>query len=313
MVDKQYFVDEYWRSRLALLAEDCRQIKCHQCGVMDDDRNGCLTMLRTSREGQKKEAQWQRTSSPHPPQSVAQQKIRFQFAIQGPLRFLSHLETMRVFTRALRRAQFPVQYSQGFHPQPLLNFATALPVGVASTAEYADIVLYETIEPKQFETRLNAVLPDHIRILDAWDMPLSALSLMSVPLVVRYHVEVPAYLVLASDTPVSDRIRTLLAHADVTVSRWHKKGLRSINIRPAIVTLAVMPEANQTVTFEMFVREDDEAKAKPLEVIQALLALGDNVLPSLRIYKHDVFVREATHLIPIRRYSPHTEAHEVHV
>jgi hypothetical protein len=131
--------------------------------------------------------------------------------------------------------------------------------------------------------------------------------------VVRYHVEVPAYLVLASDTPVSDRIRTLLAHADVTVSRWHKKGLRSINIRPAIVTLAVMPEANQTVTFEMFVREDDEAKAKPLEVIQALLALGDNVLPSLRIYKHDVFVRESTHLIPIRRYSPHTEAHEVHV
>ena len=84
MVDKQYFVDEYWRSRLALLAEDCRQVKCHQCGVIDDDRDGCLTMLRTSREGQKQDAQWQRQSKPTLPQTVAQQKMRFQFAIQGP-------------------------------------------------------------------------------------------------------------------------------------------------------------------------------------------------------------------------------------
>jgi radical SAM-linked protein len=213
----------------------------------------------------------------------------------------------------LRRAQFPVQYSQGFHPQPLLNFATALPVGVESTAEYADLVLSDYQEPEQFQSRLNAVLPDHLHILDAWDMPLPAPALMSTPLAAQYHIEVPAHLIPASAISVSDRIQALLAREDVTVPRWHKKGRRHVNIRPAMVALEVISAANDMVTFEMLVRENNEAKAKPLEVIQALLNLGEAALPSLRVHKCATVVGEATPFTPIRRYSLHTEAREVHV
>ncbi|MDH3599181.1 MAG: TIGR03960 family B12-binding radical SAM protein, partial [Candidatus Tectomicrobia bacterium] len=241
MVDKQYFVDEYWRSRLALLAEDCRQVKCHQCGVIDDDQDGCLTMLRTSREGQKKEETWERTSSPERPQTQPQQKIRFHFAIQGPLRFLSHLETMRAFTRALRRAQMPVQHSQGFHPQPQLNFATALPVGVESTGEYADVVLFEPVEPSQFQADLNAVLPDYMHILDAVSVPLKMPSLMSEPLAARYDLEVPIHLLPDGAPSPAARVQALLARDDIPMQRWHKKGPRQVNIRPGIVSLEVLP------------------------------------------------------------------------
>ena len=125
-------------------------------------------------KGRKQEANWQRQSSPVRPQALPLQKIRFRFAIQGPLRFLSHLETMRVFTRSLRRAQLPVYYSQGFHPQPALAFATALPVGVESTGEYADVVLYERLEPVVFQERLHVVLPQHMRMLGAETVPLQA-------------------------------------------------------------------------------------------------------------------------------------------
>jgi radical SAM-linked protein len=312
MVDKQYFVDEYWRSRLALLAEDCRQVKCHQCGVIEDDQDGCLTMLRTSREGQKKEATWQRQSSPERPQTTAVQKIRFRFAKQGALRFLSHLETMRALTRALRRAAIPVQHSQGFHPQPLLNFATALPVGVESTAEYGDVTLFAALDPGVFQARLNAVLPDSLRMLEASAVPLNATSLMSEPLAAQYSVELPAALLPDDGTSLPSRVRALLACGDISMPRWHKKGPRQVNIRPGVVRLNVMPMVGDTVTFNMLVREDAEAKAKPQEVMCALLALQDDDLPSLHIYKHEAFVRDGADFIPVmERHAP--EAQEVHV
>ncbi len=262
--------------------------------------------------GKKKEQTWQRQSSPERPQTVGVQKIRFRFAKQGGLRYLSHLETMRALTRALRRAQMPMQHSQGFHPNPLLNFATALPVGVESTGEYGDITLYEAVDPAAFQARLNAELPDNLRMLDARAVPLKATSLMSEPLAATYSVDVPAALVPENGASLPSRVRDLLACDDIPMQRWHKKGPRQINIRPGIVRLDVMPMVGDTVTFDMFVREDAEAKAKPFEVIGALLTLKDEELPSLHIYKHEAFVREGTDFIPVmERHAP--EAQEVHV
>lgn len=299
MVDKQYFVDEFWRSRLGLLAEDCRQVKCHQCGVIDDDQQGCLTMLRGSREGRKKEAHWQRQSSPERPQTCPQQKVRFRFAIQGPLRFLSHLETLRMLTRALRRAQLPVQYSQGFHPQPQLAFATALPVGVESRAEYADVVLYQHVDPGRFQERLNAVLPANCQVLDACSVPLKAPSLMSEPLATHYDVDLPLALLPQRGASLGEQIQNLMAHDVITVQRWHKKGPRQVNIRPGIMHLDMMPAGADTMTLSMRLHESAAAKAKPLEVMQALLGLDDDCLRCLRIYKRETFAHEAAPLIPL--------------
>jgi radical SAM-linked protein len=304
MVDKQYFVDEYWRSRMGLLAEDCRQVKCHQCGVIDDDKQGCLTMLRTSREGRQKEANWQRRSSPAQTATLPQQKLRFRFAIQGPLRFLSHLETVRVFTRALRRARMPVQHSQGFHPHPHLAFATALPVGIESTGEYADIVLYETLDPGQFLERLNAVLPTHIRLLEARTVPLKAPALMAEPLVARYTVEFPRRWLPDHGLPVAERVQALLACRDLPVQRWHKKGARQVNLRPGIDSLEVLSSSSDSLALSMLLREEETVKAKPHEVIQVLLGIAEDDLYALRVLKHEAFIREEARLTPLMHYQP---------
>lgn len=304
MVDKQYFVDEFWRSRMGLLAEDCRQVKCHQCGVIDDDTQGCLTMLRSSREGSKKEASWQRTSHRERPRRQPQQKIRFRFSIKGPLRFLSHLETVRVFTRALRRAQLPVQYSQGFHPQPQLAFATALPVGVESGGEYADVVLYQQVAPEQLLERLNAVLTAHIQILDAHTVPLKAPSLMAEPLAAHYDVDLPLEALPTNGSSLSERIQHLLARDNIPVQRWHKKGPRQVDIRPGIIELAAMPPVANSVTVSMRLHESSTAKAKPQEVLQTLLDLDEDRLRCLRLFKHETFVHVAEQLVPLTHYQP---------
>jgi radical SAM-linked protein len=221
---------------------------------------------------------------------------------------------MRAFTRALRRAQMPVQHSQGLHPQPQLNFATALPVGVESTGEYADVVLFEPVEPGRFQAALNAVLPDYMHILDAATVPLKMPSLMSEPLAARYDIDVPVHLVPDGAPSPAARVQALLARDDIPMQRWHKKGPRQVNIRPGIVSLEVLPVAADTVTVELLAREEPAAKAKPLEVIQALFELNDDELSSVRIYKQESFVRDATGFIPILQHRPHVVlAHEVPV
>jgi radical SAM-linked protein len=206
----------------------------------------------------------------------------------------------------------PVHHSLGFHPQPQLNFATALPVGVESAGEYADVVLFEPVEPSQFQAALNAVLPDDIHILDAVTVPLKMPSLMSEPLAARYDIEVPVHLL--PDGALAARVQALLARDDIPMQRWHKKGPRQVNIRPGIVSLEVLPSAAGRLTVELLVREEPEAKAKPLEVMQALFELSDDQLSSVRIYKQESFVRDASGFIPILQHRPHVvPAHEVPV
>jgi radical SAM-linked protein len=243
---------------------------------------------------------------------VPRQKLRFRFAIEGPLRFLSHLETLRVFTRALRRAQLPVQYSQGFHPQPQLAFATALPVGTESTGEYADVVLHACLEPRHVQERLNAVLPQHMRVLDARTVPLKAPALMSERLVAQYTVDVPQCLLPVNNVPLPERVQALLTCSHVPVQRWHKKGPRQVNIRPGIASLEVRLACGNTTTFAMLLHEEETLKTKPQEVIQALLGLDATQLCALRIYKHEAFVYEEGRLVSLMHHQPHAaQAREV--
>ncbi|MCP3980443.1 MAG: TIGR03960 family B12-binding radical SAM protein [bacterium] len=96
-----------------------------------------------------------------------QQKPRFRyrarFTKQGPLRFLGHLDLMRLLMRALRRAGYSLVYSQGFNPKPKISFSPALAVGVASEGEYVDFDTYDVLDAPLEAERINAVLPEGVR------------------------------------------------------------------------------------------------------------------------------------------------------
>jgi hypothetical protein len=109
-------------------------------------------------------------------------------------------------------------------------------------------------------------------------------------------------------------VQALLARDDIPMQRWHKKGPRQVNIRPGIVSLEVLPVAEGRLTVALLAREEPEAKAKPLEVMQALFELSDDQLSSVRIYKQESFVRDVSGFIPILQHRPHVvPAHEVPV
>lgn len=94
-------------------------------------------------------------------------KIQYQFKRSTPLRFLSHLDQQRLFQRAFRRAEIPVEYSQGFNPHPRMSFALAMSVGLTSDGEYGEVIVSEDIDVDTFISRMNQVLPNGLEIIAA--------------------------------------------------------------------------------------------------------------------------------------------------
>ena len=99
-----------------------------------------------------------------------------------------------------------------------------------------------------------------------------------------------------------------MARDDIPVQRWHNKGPRKVNIRPGIADLATMSPVGETVSVSMRLHESAEAKAKPQEVMQALLGLDDDQLRGLRIYKQETFARMLQHPL----YPDNVRASPVH-
>jgi len=91
-------------------------------------------------------------------------KVNFIFAKKGMIKYISHLDLMRLFARALRRAEFPIKMTEGFSPHPKLSIKRALKLGLESDNEEASIVLKEEVVPGDFKSRLQKQLPEGIEI-----------------------------------------------------------------------------------------------------------------------------------------------------
>ena len=90
--------------------------------------------------------------------------VRFVFTKKGPMRCISHLDLMRLFMRAMRRAGLPLKISEGFNPHPRLSIARALKLGAESDHEEAKVVLKDMVKTDEFSLRLQRELPEGISI-----------------------------------------------------------------------------------------------------------------------------------------------------
>jgi len=163
------------------------------------------------------------------------------------MRWLSHLELQSVMERALRRAELPLAFSQGFSPRPKLAFATALPVGLASEAEWAEVELVDRIELSDFTQRLAEELPDGLQLLEAQEVDLNAPSLMSSLRESVYAISNCEPVVSAvegsriANCELQQRVVELLTADELWVERKTKHGPKRLNVRPLIRDIVVHP------------------------------------------------------------------------
>jgi radical SAM-linked protein len=208
-------------------------------------------------------ADWRRPEAPEP---VARLVVRY--AKFGLLRFLSHLELNNVVQRALRRADLPVAMSLGFHPQPKLAFATPLPTGMESHGELMDVTLTAEVSPSDFVARFNAVAPEGLEALEAEAAPLEGKGLMARVVASEYEAHVP-YAAL-DEAGLRARIADFEARESHTVTRKGKNGPKTMDIRPLVERLEVVPNGEGAV-LSMRLVDRSGAKGRPDEVLDALL------------------------------------------
>ena len=115
-------------------------------------------------------------------------RIRITFIKQGPLRYTGHLDLHRLWERAARRAELPLAYSQGFHPQPKMNMAAALPLGFSSRCEVMDIKLEHDIPLDNLPTRLNSTLPSGLQVVGVEQVDERAPALQTQVAAAEYEV-----------------------------------------------------------------------------------------------------------------------------
>ena len=95
-------------------------------------------------------------------------RIKIKYTKSNEVKYISHRDLMRLFQRAIRRAEIPIAYSQGFNPHMKISWGNALKVGQSSDHEEAELGIEGWIKPPELMARLNKVLPKGVEILEAY-------------------------------------------------------------------------------------------------------------------------------------------------
>ena len=169
----------------------------------------------------------------------------------GRAAYISHLDMQRTLQRALRRADMPLQYSQGFNPHPLMAFAGALSTGFESEREWFDVRLEGDIAPGDFEARLNAVLPEGMAVSHAMEAPEGLSTLTGHLAAARYTLWVrPERAVSAAE--VNSTLHKLLDSSELMVQKRTKSGaMVPQNIRPQLYEAGLTGRDGESFTLDV--------------------------------------------------------------
>jgi radical SAM-linked protein len=176
------------------------------------------------------------TRAPHADLDRPVQRLRIRFAKRGRLRFTSHRDFQRAFERALRRAEIPIAYSQGYSPHPRVSYAGAAPTGVASEAEYLEIAVTARCDSSVVLARLDDALPPGLDIVEVVEA--SAGSLADRLTASEWEIRVPE----SSPGELSAAVTAFLESESVEVERPTKTGVKTVDARTSVVRLAVAGE-----------------------------------------------------------------------
>lgn len=210
-------------------------------------------------------------------------KLRMEITKGDEVRFIAHLDYARAVERAIRRANLPAAYSEGFNPHMKLAFASALGVGVASEAEYVDIELKKDIEPKTVLTMLGSTLPPGIKLKRAKYIPASSQALMAVVNLAQYNIIVPIP-VNVDIAAIKESISKFNSAQEVLFTRQSPKGKKEISVKEFVKKIEVrVYEDKLNLDFECIITA--KGTIKPSEIIDVLIESFD-----LRISKGNALI-----------------------
>ena len=250
-VSKAFLAREDEKAERGETTPDCRTGVCAACGV----RDAVGVCPPATPKWRVESGEWRAERSfpiPHSPFPISA-AVLFTFRKGKELRWLGHLDLMRVFERGIRMSGVNVVYTQGFNPRVKMSIASALPLGATADNEIVTIHIAEPVDVKDAISRLNACLPEGLKLTSARVMPAHARGVAVVAGEVVVEVALPA-LRQAQDAQVLrqaqdaqdelvDRLReavdALMARTEIPWERESGGKRKAIDLRPGIESLGV--------------------------------------------------------------------------
>ncbi len=194
-------------------------------------------------------------------------RFRVRFSRGEELKFLSHLDLMRLWERALRRARIPLAYSQGYTPHPQISLGAPLPVGVTSEAELIDIYLFRWTTPRLFEAQVKEQLPHGIELLEVWQIGLKVPSLQSQVKFAEYRVEIETD---KTTQEIRQSLDSLLKTDKLPWQHLRDTGPKRYDLRALIEDLWLIEHRDSLCVLGMRLRCDEKGSGRPEQVTKAL-------------------------------------------
>jgi len=191
-------------------------------------------------------------------------RLRITFSKDGPLTYTSHLDLLRVWERALRRAGVPLAHSQGFNPRPKLQLAAALPLGHTGAAELLDVWLARSMPVRDFTRALVPTLPDGLTVSQVRQVTLDEPALQTRISSAEYRVTLEAWERPAEE--IQARIERVLTASELPQER---RG-RVYDLRPLIERLELEQMDESQIVLRMQLAARTGATARPEAVMKAL-------------------------------------------
>jgi len=195
------------------------------------------------------------------------QRLRIRFSRREEIKFISHLDIMRLWQRALHRAEIPLAYTEGFSPHPRLSLAAPLAVGVTSQAELMDVFCSKWVSPHFFTNAVSQQLPAGIEIVQVYSVAPTMPSLQSQVGYTEYEVELETE---KDQAAVKAALASLLSAEQLA---WHHErdtGTRNYDLRALIDDLWLIDWRQGSCTIGMRLRCDSGGSGRPEQVAAAL-------------------------------------------
>lgn len=284
-IDKQWLKDDLKRALEAATVPDCAFDGCSHCGVCGIDFGHNIVV---------KPPEIPQFAGHFQPNQTKAQKLRMWFGKLEEMSLISHLDLVRLFDRAVRRAALPISFTGGYHPSPKIAIANALSLGITSSGEIVDFELTQEMDVAEFRNRLAAQLPENIPIYQVESIDLNSLNASRVMERAEYLITVQN-----NDHPTWQLwIEQINNAPEIIWEKFTKSGhKKAINLRDRLFALALesQDQDDQTaiIRFTGSCRNDG-TNLSPDNLIYMLEQVAKTEIQLLKVHRQQLILEIAT-------------------
>jgi radical SAM family uncharacterized protein/radical SAM-linked protein len=268
-VSKAFLKTEWEKALDGSFTNDCRQGKCAQCGacdfreievktypnIQDEPLAGCRTTKDVA---------------------AGSKNLSVYYSKLDQAKYLGHLEMVNVFFRALKRAEIPVVFSQGFHPKPKISFDDPLPVGIESRQEHFKLSVPGFVHPEAITQRLNAHLPDGLVINSCQLAPQKS---------VRQAPKANTYLVTLKEGRFDkEKLASFNRASDAVISLSNRKGkLKKINLKDMVLDIMFL----DSTCLQMTLLSVPGKTVRPALILRHIFSVAEDHIKQAKVVKQN--------------------------